>query len=201
MKTGLVKKAKIMNVISAVLMVLSGLLLILLSNMERLPIQRILLSLLFFLTGAAKLLGYFSNDLYRLAFQFDFAVGIFCGVLALLVILTPESFFNALPTVFGVYVILDALFKLQISIDARKFGMANWPVILLSSLLLLGVGLFVVFAIYDALLPATAAVGIALVVDGLQNVWITAYTVRVRARKKNLSEHFGLDEEENEDHR
>ena len=40
MKTGLVKKAKIMNVISAVLMVLSGLLLILLSNMERLPIQR-----------------------------------------------------------------------------------------------------------------------------------------------------------------
>ena len=201
MKTGLVKKAKIMNVISAVLMVLSGLLLILLSNMERLPIQRILLSLLFFLTGAAKLLGYFSNDLYRLAFQFDFAVGLFCGVLALLVILTPESFFNALPTVFGVYVILAALFKLHISIDARQFGMANWPVILLSSLLLLGVGLFVVFAIYDALLPATAAVGIALVVDGLQKVWITAYTVRIRARKKNLSEHFGLDEEENEDHR
>ena len=28
---------------------------------------------------------------------------------------------------------------------------------------------------------------------------ITAYTVRVRARKKHLSEHFGLNEDENED--
>ena len=42
------------------------------------------------------------------------------------------------------------------------------------------------------------AVGIALALDGLQNGWITAYTVRVRARKKHLTEHFGLDEEQDE---
>ena len=38
--------------------------------------------------------------------------------------------------------------------------------------------------------------GIALGLDGLQNAWITMHTVRVRARKKNLSEKFGLENHE-----
>ena len=41
-----------------------------------------------------------------------------------------------------------------------------------------------------------AAIGIALGLDGLQNAWITMHTVRVRARKKNLSEKFGLENHE-----
>ena len=45
----------------------------------------------------------------------------------------------------------------------------------------------------------TCAVGIALTVDGLENAWITAYTVRVRARKKHLSEHFGLEDKDEAD--
>ena len=39
-------------------------------------------------------------------------------------------------------------------------------------------------------------IGIALGLDGLQNAWITMHTVRVRARKKNLSEKFGLENHE-----
>ena len=38
--------------------------------------------------------------------------------------------------------------------------------------------------------------GGALGLDGLQNAWITMHTVRVRARKKNLSEKFGLENHE-----
>lgn len=196
----IVKSAKITNVISACIMVLSGAVLVIFPEMEELILpQRIALSVLFALIGGAKLLGYFSNDLYRLAFQFDFAIGIFCWIMTLLIILAPARVVPMIPTLLAVYVVLDALLKIQISTDARGFGMSCWVGMIVSSVFLFLVSILTVASIYWQWLPETRAVGIALAIDGLENGWITAYTVRVRARKKHLSEHFGLNEEKNED--
>ena len=194
----LVKLAKITNTAASFLIFLAGLMLIFLPSTEVTSLQRAVLAVLFLLTGAAKMIGYYSNDLYRLAFQFDFAIGIFCWIFALLILLTPEHFFSTMPTLLSVYVVLDALLKLQISMDARRFGMSGWVGMLCSSLFLLAVSALTIGSIYWDWLPKTRAVGIALALDGLQNAWITAYTVRVRARKKHLTEHFGLDEEQDE---
>ena len=132
--TNIVKSAKIINVISACIMALSGITLVLLPEMDQLmTAQRILLSALFGVIGGAKLLGYFSNDLYRLAFQFDFAIGIFCWILTLLIILAPARSVPMIPTLLAVYVVLDALLKIQISTDARGFGMSCWVGMIVSS--------------------------------------------------------------------
>ena len=193
----IVKSAKIINVISACIMALSGITLILLPEMDRMMnAQRILLSALLAVVGFAKLLGYFCNDLYRLAFQFDFAIGIFCEILAVLIGFAPERSVPMIPTLLAVYIVLDSLLKIQISTDARGFGMSCWIGMIVSSVFLF---LAAVAAIYWQLLPETCAVGIALTVDGLENAWITAYTVRVRARKKHLSEHFGLEDKDEAD--
>ena len=194
---GIVKSAKIINVISAALMSLAGLLLLVIPTLEVSYAQRILFGCLFGLTGAAKLFGYFSNDLYRLAFQFDFAIGVFCELLVVLIFLLPETTFNFLPALVSVYILLDGLLKLQTSLDARRFGMRRWLIILLTALLLCLGGIFAVYTRFADLLHSVAIVGAVLIADGLENIWITAYTVRVRAKKKQLSEHFGLDELEN----
>ena len=192
---GVVKSAKIINVISAGLMSLAGLLLLVIPNLETMVAQRIVLGTLFGLTGAAKIFGYFSNDLYRLAFQFDLAIGIFCILLTLLTELMPEYAFGTLPIIFAVYVGLDGLLKIQTSIDARRFGMKSWIVMLITAVLLFGAGGFALGAVLAQRLRPNAIVGIALMADGLENIWITASTVRIRARKKNLSGQFGLEEE------
>ena len=192
---GVVKSAKIINVISAGLMSLAGLLLLVIPNLETMVAQRIVLGSLFGLTGAAKIFGYFSNDLYRLAFQFDLAIGIFCILLTLLTELMPEYAFGTLPIIFAVYVSLDGLLKIQTSIDARRFGMKSWIVMLITAVMLFGAGGFALGAVLAQLLRPNAVVGIALMADGLENIWITASTVRIRARKKNLSGQFGLEEE------
>ncbi|MGM9563132.1 MAG: DUF308 domain-containing protein [Faecousia sp.] len=192
---GVVKSAKIINVISAALMSLAGLLLLVIPNLETMVAQRIVLGTLFGLTGAAKIFGYFSNDLYRLAFQFDLAIGIFCILLTLLTELMPEYAFGTLPIIFAVYVSLDGLLKIQTSIDARRFGMKSWIVMLITAVLLFGAGGFALGAVLAQRLRPNAIVGIALMADGLENIWITASTVRIRARKKNLSGQFGLEEE------
>ena len=192
----LVKLAKITNTAASFLIFLAGLMLIFLPSTEVTSLQRTVLAVLFLLTGAAKMIGYYSNDLYRLAFQFDFAIGILCALLAGLLAFLPQRVLPTLPVLLSVYVILDALLKLQIAMDARRFGMESWIAILCSSLLLGFGGLFALSALYSSFLTPSVAIGIALGLDGLQNAWITMHTVRVRARKKNLSEKFGLENHE-----
>lgn len=193
---GIVKSAKIINVASAALMSLAGLLLLIVPTMEAFTAQRILLGSLFALTGLAKLFGYFSNDLYRLAFQFDFAIGAACEFMTALIFLLPETAFRYLPAVIAAYVLLDGLLKLQTSLDARRFGMHRWMIILATSVLLSLGGGFAVYAVSFGLFRYFAIVGIMLIADGFENIFVTAYTVRVRAKKKQVSEHFGLDETE-----
>ena len=119
-----------------------------------------------------------------------------CALLAGLLAFLPQRVLPTLPVLLSVYVILDALLKLQIAMDARRFGMESWIAILCSSLLLGLGGLFALSALYSSFLTPSVAIGIALGLDGLQNAWITMHTVRVRARKKNLSEKFGLENHE-----
>lgn len=193
MNQPIVKSAKIINVVSAALMMLAGVLLIFLPALEQ--AQRILLAILFGLTGAAKIFGYYSNDLYRLAFQFDLSTGIFCELLTLLILFSPSHAVSLLPTLLTVFVVIDALLKLQIALDARRFGMHGWLAILLTAVLVCIVGGASLYFFWRGFLTPMCAVGIALAVDGAENIWITAYTVRVRAKKKNLSRHYGMEEE------
>ena len=190
-----IRSAKIINIISASLMLVAGVLLMTINSMEEILAQRIMLGILFGLTGGAKIFGFFSNDLYRLAFQYDFAVGIFCELLALLLILSPAQNYDVLYLLLVVYVLFDALLKVQMSLDARQFGMKSWGLILGTALGLGASGAFAAAALQAELVRALFLVGFALALDGVENCWITAYTVRIRAKKKNFSDRFGIEDE------
>lgn len=195
---GVVTSAKITNIFSAGLMATSGVMVMAMPNLAEVDIQRTLLAVLFSLACATKLLGFFSNDLYRLAFQFDFATGAFCGILAVGVLFAPETTFSLLHMTLVAYVILDGLLKLQIAMDAYRFGMRSWVGIMISSIAMCLVAGAAAFGLLDAWLPINICVGAVLTFNGVQNVWITAHTVRIRVRKKNRAEQFGLEEEDND---
>ncbi len=189
-----IRSAKIINLISASLMLVTGILLLTIDSMEEIVAQRILLGILFGLTGGAKIFGFFSNDLYRLAFQYDFAFGIYCELLALLLILSPSQNYKVLHMLLVAYVLFDALLKVQMSLDARRFGMRCWGVILGTALAVAVAGGFAAAALQAELVRALLLVGIALIADGVENCWITAYTVRIRAKKRNFSDRFGIED-------
>ena len=144
--------------------------------------------------GIVKLIGYFSKDLYRLAFQFDLAIGLFLAIIGVLTLIVGSK--DPLGTVrlFGIYIFIDGLLKLQTAFDAKKFGIARWLVILLTAILMVGVGIVGLLASYLEQISQLIVLDVALMLDGLVNIWITAYTVRIRAKKKNLEERFGLKE-------
>ncbi len=192
-KYDIVKQAKISNLIIYSFMVAVGLAMLIFREIPT-NVETIILSVLCILVGGAKILGYFSNDLYRLAFQFDLAIGLFLAIIGVLTLIVGSK--DPLGTVrlFGIYIFIDGLLKLQTAIDAKKFGIARWLVILLTAILMVGVGIVGLLASYLEQISQLIVLDVSLMLDGLVNIWITAYTVRIRAKKKNLEERFGLKE-------
>ena len=192
-KYDIVKQAKISNLIIYSFMVAVGLVMLIFREIPT-NVETIILSVLCILVGGAKILGYFSNDLYRLAFQFDLAIGLFLASIGVLTLIVGSK--DPLGTVrlFGIYIFIDGLLKLQTAIDAKKFGIARWLVILLTAILMVGVGIVGLLASYLEQISQLIVLDVSLMLDGLVNIWITAYTVRIRAKKKNLEERFGLKE-------
>ena len=80
--------------------------------------------------GAIKLGGYFSKDLFRLAFQYDLAFGILLIAVGIITLCHPGEAMSFLCVIFGIPVLADGLFKIQIAMDSRQFGIRNWWLVL-----------------------------------------------------------------------
>ena len=86
--------------------------------------------------GIIKMIGYFSKDLYCLAFQYDFACGIFLMALGVVILCIRNKYESTcLLAILGILILLDSLLSIQTSLDARRFGLVTWKIILLFSVL------------------------------------------------------------------
>ena len=94
--------------------------------------------------GAVKLGGYFSRDLFRLAFQYDLAFGILLAAVGVITLCHPGEAMTFLCVMFGIPVLADGLFKIQVAVDAKRFGIGQWWLVLLLAVLTGVIGLLLV---------------------------------------------------------
>lgn len=78
------------------------------------------------LFGIVKLIGYFSKDLFRLAFQFDLEFGILMIILGVIVLFNPKNLMAFICVALGIFILLDGLFKIRITMDSKQFGKKAW---------------------------------------------------------------------------
>ncbi len=145
--------------------------------------------------GVIKLIGYFSKDLFRLAFQYDLQFGILLSILGLVVLLKHTDALRFICAAYGICMIADCLFRIKTAFDAKSFGIRNWwltlvlaaaggvtgvllticPVVTLrATSLLLGVSLFV-----EGLLSLSVAVSMVKIVKHQQPDVITAEDYKI----------------------
>ncbi len=177
----LVRAAKIVSMVLSSMLFVLGVLLITWPEGVA-PTQRFLFGALAVLFGGAKIFGYFSNDLYRIAFQFDLAMGALVSLFGILLLALPELLVPRLATAVAVYVLLDGLIRVQTAVDANRFGMHRWYLLLLGALLLVGAAIAMLIVGYD---HRAIWMGSMLLADAAINFFVSMYTVRVRVRKKN----------------
>lgn len=164
-------------VISATLCALGGLLM--LRTDFSMELLGRLLGILVIVFGAVKLVGYFSKDLYRLAFQHDMASGALLIVLGLLLLFRPSIAASFFSLVFGVVILSDGLLKIQIALDARQFGIKTWWLVITLAAISAVAGCLMIFRPMDGARALTFLFGTALLFEGILNLSVALFTVKI----------------------
>lgn len=129
--------------------------------------------------GAVKLVGYFSRDLFRLAFQYDLAFGLLLMALGTVTLCHPGDAMSFLCVMFGIPVLADGLFKIQIALDSHRFGIRTWWLVMVLAALTCVIGVLLVFRPWDGAQVLTMLTGISLLLDGILNLSVALCTVKI----------------------
>lgn len=129
--------------------------------------------------GVVKLVGYFSKDLYRLAFQYDLEFGILLIALGVIVLLRTNGVMDFICIAAGVAILADGLFKIQIAIDSRRFGIRDWWLIMVLAVATGGVGLLLIFRPWESVQVLTVLLGAALLAEGVLNLCVALSAVKI----------------------
>ena len=172
------KTAKIGYIVMSVLFCGLGVVLFVLPAVSVAWIGR-LLGIGMMVFGVVKLVGYFSRDLFRLAFQYDLAFGALLIALGLVTLLHPNSAMSFLCIMFGIPVLADGLFKIQMAIDSHRFGVRSWWVVLLLAILTCVIGVLLVLRPGDGAQVLTMMMGISLFLDGVLNLSVAICLVKI----------------------
>ena len=129
--------------------------------------------------GLIKLVGYFSKDLFRLAFQYDLGFGLLLIALGILVLAKPAGVLDFIFVALGIAILADGLFKVQIAVDSKRFGIPTWWLTLILAMVTGVVGLALVFRPWDSARLLTALLGAALLAEGILNLCVAVSTVKI----------------------
>ena len=128
---------------------------------------RVVSGILLILFGGVRLAGYFSRDLYRLAFQYDLVSGILLVLLGGILLVRPGGLLAFLSVIIGIFTLADGLFKIRIAIDAKRFGLGKWWLILAMAILAAACGLGMLLQPGEGPRLLMIHLGITLLAEGL----------------------------------
>ena len=133
--------------------------------------------------GIIKIFGYFSRDLLQLAFQFDFAMGIISSLIGFVMFFWSKQFMETLIIGMGLFMLADALLRVQTAFDAKKIGVKTWWLILVMALITAVIGTLLFLKPYNGLEGVVIIIGLNLIIDGILNLFVTQSTVDIIRRK------------------
>lgn len=138
-----------------------------------------LLGIALIVFGIVKIVGYFSKDLFRLAFQYDLEFGSVLAVLGIAVLVHPIHAVNLIVIAMGVLIMADAFFKLRIARDSREFGIGDWWFIFGGAIVAGLLGLLLMFRPGSSAETLITLLGAALVAEGILNLAVAICTVKI----------------------
>ena len=170
--------AKIGYIVMSVMFCIAGALFIALPDIS-ITMIGISMGIAMVVFGIVKLVGYFSRDLFRLAFQFDLELGILLLVLGLIVLIRPDDLMTFICIALGISILTDGLFKVQIALDSKRFGIKSWWVILALAVVAGTIGVFLIFRSAKSAQFLTVLLGVSILAEGILNLYTVISTVLI----------------------
>ncbi len=119
--------------------------------------------------GAFKLISYFTKNKGEKNVSADVIIGVVLAIGGLAIIVLHDEIATILSYIFGAFLIVDGMLKIQTAINAKRAKIDSWWIVLLGSILCIAFGCVLIFAKFadNAL---WIALGVALLFDGAQNL-------------------------------
>lgn len=146
------------------------------------------------LFGLVKLILYFRRKEDGVSFQLDFATGVLGLLFGIMIIVFSKSILGAIPVFLGIFILLDGIFKLQTAMDSRRLGLPGWWGLALFAVAVCGLGIFLIFRRYESVEVMAMILGIALLLDGAQNLGVMFYAVRKKKKEAKTVRYEDVDE-------
>lgn len=144
----------------------------------------VILGIVMIVFGAVRLVGYFSRDLFRLAFQYDLQFGILLIIMGIITMLKPDDMMNFLCISMGVCILVDCLFKTRIAMDAKRFGIRQWWLTMGMAVITGIIGLLLAFRPSEALDVIVKLLGVSLLSEGILNLSVVMSLVKIVNHQK-----------------
>lgn len=187
--TSFIKAAKTGYIIMSLLYCVLGVLMIVNPSLSAVVIARICGAVLIGF-GIIKIAGYFSKDLFRLAFQYDLAFGILIIMLGALICIKPYSAMNFMCIVLGVCALADGLLKIQITVDSKRFGIKRWWLLLILALITCAAGIMLIVWHAESTPVLMIILGASLLSEGILNLATVLTAVKIIKRDIDIIEYY-----------
>lgn len=133
--------------------------------------------------GLTKIIGYYSDDVYCLAFQFDLALGIFALIFGILLLVHPKYLVSMFPVFMGIFILVSGLFTFQTARESKFFGIKYWVILLIASFLCVAIGLLLIFNPFKSAVVMTAVVGASMILGGIERLTVALLTIKKSKNK------------------
>lgn len=131
------------------------------------------------LLGIIKLIGYFSKDLFRLAFQYDLQFGILLCILGAIILSLQKNPVSFVCASYGISTIADSLFKCRTALEAKRFGISKWWCTLLLAITTSVMGVIVTISSSMSMRTIHILLGSSLLSEGALGVSVAIRMVKI----------------------
>ena len=133
--------------------------------------------------GIIRIIGFYSRDPYALVFQYDPVMGVVAIALGAVLMLHRNLAVNVLGLVLGVEIIADNLFKIQTALDARRFGLHTWWLMLLLAVIAVIAGALLLLCPFEGIRVWVQVMGFSLVSQGVISFCMALCAIRIPPRR------------------
>lgn len=172
------KTAKIGYIIISIALCVLGVLLIAVPDFS-VSLLGTLCAITLIVFGCVKLTGYFSRDLYRLAFQYDLTSGIVLIALGVIMLVHPGSLMTFICITLGLFILSDGMFKIQIAMESKRFGIGKWWLIMALAIITAVCGLLLMLRPGEGGRVIMIMLGITLISEGVLNLGTVITAVKI----------------------
>ncbi len=134
----------------------------------------------FIVFGTIKIVHYFYAREKFEYYDFNLMLGALCILVGIVVITKGEVIVSILGIIFGAWIVLSSVNRINISLKIKKVGIKYWYLCLILALALLGAGLYVVFNPDTILVTLGATILIIYsIIDIVQSVIFIVNTKKI----------------------